>query len=373
MKLKLNSVARPKTNKIIYVDYGSQDTSGFYIERILNAYNGPIQIEAFVHSKFPESSAKAKINRLFAKRIDLFRNKIALNIYKTIDLYVCFFILLYKVYRYKNIVNLVVNVSVYQYFQAYEFLFKHLCRMATLVVTVHDAVELKHSYPTFLMSDQKSLFKYADLLWVHSKDSVNILGYLNKPTFFVPFPLMKTKKKEYGGVISNQKIKLLFLGHIRQEKGLDILLKAWRKLPKKNNHVELTVAGSIDPSLEIDFGNLNNVNLDIGYLDEFKFMNYLHTADVLIFPYTGGTNSGVYSMANSLCIPSITSSLPIFEDSDLFIQELSFSTESELIEIILNLKYDSVLKYHHKLSEMADIYDREFDAKIEDAYTTLFM
>jgi hypothetical protein len=119
------------------------------------------------------------------------------------------------------------------------------------------------------------------------------------------------------------------------------------------DHVSLTVAGAISDGSSYDVFGLVNAELVLGFVDDELFCDLISKADFLVFPYTGGTNSGVYSIASALGKPSLTSRIPLFTQSPYFIEDLAFDTEKQLVRIITSLvfKRDQVMKFT-KLAEV---------------------
>jgi glycosyltransferase involved in cell wall biosynthesis len=339
---------------VIHIDYGSAGSAGLYIEKILLATEGKTAVEAFLHHDFVGKRGGARVHRLFG----MFSSKLAGTIFeglgKVIELHFLFWLIPIIARIRSTRYRVVVVASFFQSFRAYAGLFRRLGRCAEVNVIVHDAVELSHQYPSIIMASRERILSYADCLLVHSQDSIEKLAYLDKRMVVIPFPPMKPDQPLPILKPSLSKLKFLFIGHIRPEKGLKTLLEAWRVLPDNvTDHVSLTVAGAISDGSSYDVFGLVNAELVLGFVDDELFCDLISKADFLVFPYTGGTNSGVYSIASALGKPSLTSRIPLFTQSPYFIEDLAFDTEKQLVRIITSLvfKRDQVMKFT-KLAEV---------------------
>jgi glycosyltransferase involved in cell wall biosynthesis len=87
----------------------------------------------------------------------------------------------------------------------------------------------------------------------------------------------------------------LFIGRIRQYKGLDQLLDAWTSLPAKNN-LKLLIAGEgkITRNLPED------VIIKNKWLEEASVVSLIRNAEMVIFPYQEASQSGLIPFAISL-------------------------------------------------------------------------
>ena len=363
-----------KNTKIVHIDYGTKGNAGLYLERILCVPQSEFSVEAYVHNDFQATRSNAKVIRIFDKFSKYIPFNPLKNLYRLVDLYCCFLIIIIRLQLEAKKNSITVFVALFQSFHAYHFLANWLARSMNLVVTVHDATEHKHSYPSLIMCQRDLILQSADHLLVHGPDSVLKLKYLNKPFLMIPFPLMRpdqsrlimTSPQEPGVT------KLLFIGHIRWEKGLDILLEVWRALPPESlKRLQLTIAGTYPKSLAIDFDKLSQVQLILEFIDDIRFEQMIYDTDYVVFPYREGTNSGVLSVAASLGKPCITSSIPLFLESPFFIRELSFATSEELAEILKRCDRESSRTFSERLKRLVDVEDSKFDAEVIKCYRSV--
>ena len=108
---------------------------------------------------------------------------------------------------------------------------------------------------------------------------------------------------------------LLFFGIVRPYKGLKYLIEALSLLKTRGVTPTLLVAGDFwhDRSLyekQIEaYGLAEQVKLDDRYIPDEDAALMFSAADVLVAPYTGGTQSGVAGLALGFGLPIITSAL----------------------------------------------------------------
>ena len=102
---------------------------------------------------------------------------------------------------------------------------------------------------------------------------------------------------------------LLFFGLIREYKGLDILLEAFRLLPGED--WQLIVAGEPYGSFEkyqriIDtLPGKDRIRLSLKYIKDSEVTDYFSAADVAVLPYRSATQSGISSVAYHFEVPMI--------------------------------------------------------------------
>lgn len=365
-----------KPSLLVHIDYGSQGSAGLYIERLLKVPTNFDEVVAFVHSGYAGDAGTAKVYRLFGRLSLLIGPRALQSLYKWLDLYLCFLRIWISLRRRSRGRRMVVVVSLFQSFRAYKWLFRRLQPLGELVVIVHDAVEHAQSYPAVVMSPRLDILAYAHRLVAHSNDAKRSLERYGLPVSVMPFPPMKPVSSGRQRRLIGDRLRFLFIGHIKPEKGVDRLVRVWRSLPESVlQRCALTIAGSLSAEALPDFGGLKNANIMIGFLGEEEFVGIIEDADCLVFPYTGGTNSGVYSISCSMAKPSIVSSLPVFSESPFYPASLSFDGDDGLTKRILE-----VVEQPSYLVEMSEAMhaiwrkaDADFDAFFEynDPFTPL--
>jgi len=322
---------------VVFVDYGSQGPAGFYSERIIREAEKKHIVEAFLHREFQGALSRAKVFRLFGRFIRYKNRGLFASIYKWIELEISLIgIALYLRSRKRKYPQLTLVLSLYQSFSAYSRFLHIVRRFSHVKLIIHDAVELRHSYPKFIMAPREEIISSAHELLVHGEESFRLLIHLNKPITSMPFP-------NFQSVVGDEQtlhpigepLRFLYIGHIRFEKGVDILLDAWRALPPQlYSAANLTVAGEIIGELKICLDHLTSVEVVSSFIDDDRFLKLIETADCVLFPYRGGTNSSVLTTAIGLLKPTIVSRIPLFVDSPFFNEKLSFETVEDLTKLL---------------------------------------
>lgn len=362
--------------KFIHIDYGTKGNAGLYLLQILKAYSGPIPVDAYVHSEFPRRVAHACVLRIFDHLSRFIPWKFAQQVYKCLDIYVCFAWLAMVIILRPRKQRIFVFVQFFQSFHAYEWLFRRINTHCTLIVTVHDAVELSHNYPALIMSSRDDILRHAHFLLVHGAESVKKLNYLSKPIFQIPFPLMTDEgTSNVPAYKADGIVRFLFIGHIRIEKGIDALVDAWRELPKEIlKNASLTIAGTYNGELNIDFDSLKNCELIFDYLSDKRFVELINDSHYVVLPYRGGTNSGVLSVAIAMNRPCITTRIPLFSESLFFEERLAVAELSSLSDLLASVVRNDLKDYDIYLKQI--LINRissksKFSKKINDFYNEI--
>ena len=142
----------------------------------------------------------------------------------------------------------------------------------------------------------------------------------SKPSLFSPHPIfanfgeVETKQDACRALGLDPEVGYsLFFGIIRDYKGLDILLDAW-KIAKDSGHTagrKLIVAGEFygEEAKYLEHIERNGLQDDITLHDRFikdeDVRHYFSAADVLIQPYKSATQSGVTQIAYNFGLPMI--------------------------------------------------------------------
>lgn len=116
---------------------------------------------------------------------------------------------------------------------------------------------------------------------------------------------------------------VLFFGAIREYKGLDQLLEAYKIISKSKNNIKLLIAGAPD-SAEVEqlyFDRIKEIsgNGNIQFFPEFipseKVATYFTASDVVALPYKRIDHSGVVHLAYSFAKPIIATRVGDFEEA----------------------------------------------------------
>src|SRR5699024_1867494 len=127
----------------------------------------------------------------------------------------------------------------------------------------------------------QEIYDYADFLIVHTQNAINILKELYKVNankiLYHPFPIIdlsllrKHESKEH----KKEQPNFLFIGVIRQEKGVQNLIDAWERLGP-SFPAQLHIAGFKPDDVQIDTNKINNfpnVKLTIRSLSDMEYFD----------------------------------------------------------------------------------------------------
>lgn len=143
-------------------------------------------------------------------------------------------------------------------------------------------------------------------------------NYTSAPALFSPHPMFENFGKAVGrdaacerlGIDASSRY-MLFFGLIRDYKGLDILLEAWRRIEDRN--LKLIVAGEFYASREKYMPLIEALGDRVVLHDRFvadeDVKYYFSVADAVILPYKSATQSGVTQVAYNFRLPMIVSNV----------------------------------------------------------------
>jgi len=362
-------------NRLILLDYGSAGNAGFYMNAWLEALDGR-QVTGVVHRKCKEVDIDYKRLNYFGNiNIELsWLPEAIVKISRMIDLYFGLLLTLLKVHLLARRERVTIIVNIYQSFIVYEYFLRCLPRTVCKHLVIHDAVELAHNYPKFLMTDRNRLLHLADALIVHNQYSMIKLADVTRPIHEVPFPL-----PNQSGVIADKELSLpvhlLFIGSGRLEKGIENLCLSYNLLPVSvKDRIDLSIIGKnvlkFLPNKELS----RDINVEDRFVDDHEFENIISKAHFVIFPYTGGSNSGVFANAISMNVPCITSQINMFSESPFYNVNLAFSTDLELrslLEAISHMKDSEYKEIIKRLGLQRADYCKSFVNNIQALYKNL--
>ncbi len=197
-----------------------------------------------------------------------------------------------------------------------------------LVLTIHDVNPFSKKTNPYL---KRWILLLADKVIVHNefskkeliKDKINLKKISVVPHgHYLDFIKPKTNKivakKKFG--LQSKKV-IMFFGMIKEEKGLDILIKSFHEVRKKNKDVVLFIAGKNYKTdnkkytkIINQLGLKNSCVIHNKYIPENELCDYYGCADVIVLPYKLIFQSGVLMMSSSFNVPIIVSDLEPFLD-----------------------------------------------------------
>lgn len=371
---------------ILHIYAGSAGSAGSYIRELFLGLEPNFDQELVVNYYYPLSYGEAK--RCFYRFSELsspfkYRSKKIRLIIRYFEL---LFSLFYSyIYLIRNKVsflnyNLTSDLHV-------EYLFLKIVKVTTktrVLITCHDVVPFGTDDELGLKKKilrKKMFFDLADFLIVHNESSKcdlqkhfeitdNIIQY--------PFPIMSLKtdtllKKKSDGII-----RFGMIGHIRNEKGLDVLIEAWRNFFKSDKNVELIIAGNFATSDAYDLSTFNDLSIKVipSFLSDERYKQLIEELDVIILPYKRGTNSGIPSSVISLDSLLLTSDIPMFKCNPLVPPLFQFKSEDaislvEKIEWLCSLSEEERQSYRIKNMNQLINYRSSFIETTNQVYTNL--
>ena len=150
---------------------------------------------------------------------------------------------------------------------------------------------------------------------------------------------------------SNSTVNYLFFGRIAENKGLDILAEAYRKVyDELDNSVSLSVIGNGDFSLyEKLYRDLSNVTIINRWIEDREVESiFLGHNLILICPYKEGSQSGVIQVARDYGIPMIVTN----------VGGLSEQVENEITGLVTNVDADEIAAAMIRLANDKELYNQ---------------
>lgn len=156
------------------------------------------------------------------------------------------------------------------------------------------------------------------------KEDLDKFNRHRRPSLFSPHPLFVNFGDPLSKEAACSRLELdpnisyaLFFGIIRDHKGLDLLLDAWKKLKAEGHTVgrKLIVAGEFYHNKGkyvdqiVDNGLVDDIVLHDYFIKDNDVRYFFSAADVLIQPYLSATQSGVTQIAYHFELPMIVTNV----------------------------------------------------------------
>ena len=275
----------------------------------------------------------------------------------------------------------IINYSLTNMPNAYAFLSKIKKQLpgTKIVVTCHDVLPYKSTQNI----PYKKIYDLVDYLLIHNEASKKILEDEYKidesKILFHPFPLinlelLKDESKDYS-IKDSKKPNFLFIGVMREEKGVQLLVDAWEKLGE-NFDGNLIIAGFKPDDVEICFdkiANYCNFKAIIRSLSDEEYTDLINETDYVVFPYLKVGNSGVLSTVISLKKVPIVTKLKVFEESEYVNDKLMCNVNDinsicEKLEEVSKLHNQNYEKYKNEIISRLDANNKTFNELVIKAY-----
>lgn len=228
-----------------------------------------------------------------------------------------------------------------------------------IIVTVHDIESFEISKFKKFNIFEKFIYSLICKYIVHNKFSfeklkekiistkINIIPHGN----YIPFI------KRVSRNVNNTVFNILFFGHLKKVKGLDILLAGLAELKKENSNFILTIAGrpwrnnfSFYNEIIIKNDLTSNLQYNLNYIQDDEVYNYFNNADLVILPYKRIYQSGVLLLSMSYGRAVLASDLSAF--SEIIVDGVNgYLFHSEDVESLTN-KLREITKNVNKLKEI---------------------
>lgn len=366
---------------ILHIYAGTSGSAGTYLHEIYKALNKNFKQEFIVSYFYPFNYGK----KIFYRFSDLSKpnflhkiNKIRLIIRYfelLISLIYCFIFIKIKKPKIVNY-SLTTQINLEKFFLK---LVKEYTK-SKLYITVHDVIPFQTNYSNFeeSLKKRKSFFNLADKLIIHNKNSYDdLINYYkmdeNKIIEF-PFPIMDIKDINYLSEFDNLTDKLpnskyifSFVGHLRKEKGIEVLLESWKEFNLDNDIATesiLIIAGNIPKGFNYDFKKFDNLIIVNRFLNDLEYKNLISKSHCVILPYTKGTNSGIPSTVLSLGTKLITSDIDMFRNNEVIDKKFMFKNEdsnslNKILVQSINMNYNY---------SFLDNYNKKFDQEVNEFF-----
>lgn len=363
MKSKIN---------IIHIYYGSQGAGGLYIDEIFGALKkGGFTQQVFVSYYYPFKYGK----RIFFKFTDLasgVKNYTGRKYFRALEMLFGFgYCILYVMLKQPKIINYSLNSSFWT-----DLLFLKILKLfskAKIIVTCHDVVPFSkdETDKKKQMRYRQEIFTFADYLLVHNQNSIVDLekyyGIKMSKILFHSFPIMDLEKILLHEKTCNKIYDFAFIGHLRNEKGLDLLIDTWKLYHDEQPEATLVIAGNAPFKMPILDGiEKLNVDLKLKFLNDVEYFDLIQSTGTIILPYIEGTNSGVvYNLVN-LDVNIIYSDLDMFKFNPLLNQEGMFERKN-IQQLLQKLRF--FYKKENIAKENVFSYRQNFNKEVIKAYS----
>lgn len=201
---------------------------------------------------------------------------------------------------------------------------KLLKKYCKIVITVNDVIPFESRFME--KKCLKKIYGYADAILLHTDDNLKLFNDVYRTNNYKSVitaafrdwkDYIKVDKSEARKKLNipNDKKVVLFFGTIRESKGLDVLIKAMKKVTTPDAF--LLVGGAFhatDPQkykkLVNECLNSDNSLINFGHIPDKDLKLYFSAADVLTVPYREIYQSGIAQFGLIYGLPIIGSDIP---------------------------------------------------------------
>ena len=366
-------------------------TAGTYIDEIFKSLNDEFKQEVFVNYYYPYNYGKKYFYKFsdlsspynFLKKFNTLR-----RIIRLIEMIMGLIRTLINILgNEEKVVNYSLNSDLF-----IEYLFLKILKLNSVkvIITCHDVlpfgVSQNNIQQTKKFKTKKKFFELADYLLVHNENSVKELRYYygisGEMVVFSPFPIMdiNTFYKENCLPVDLKKACLKgqfivsMVGYFREEKGLNVLIDAWKRFYTNDKNAKLLLAGHFPNNTDLDLiKECQGVVLHEGFLNDNAYTELIKKSDIVVMPYIRGTNSGIPSSIVSMNTVVLTSDIEMFRNNPFLSPETMFksgdSTDlANKLEYFYNNKSKVFLKIKDENRNRFLLYRTSFKRSLVDSY-----
>ncbi|MDC1074667.1 hypothetical protein OAQ69_04215 [Gammaproteobacteria bacterium] len=347
---------------IIFHDYGSAGNAGVLVNSFFKFM--PEDGDKLIKILHKDWAFKTKrVYRLFG----YFDSWPLSNVFKFIEIcFVCLWILCVSfIGLCLTLKRPTVIINIYQPFRFYYLLMKFNIFANSLPI-IHDVITHKNKLPKIIQVDIQDFVRDFECIILSEHSEKDFLTYSPKHKYYVlPFPLYEFNN--YVGVAKSSispssnlrnethKIRVGFLGHLRFEKGIDIILEALKH--QEFGNLEVIIAGGNYIDLTIVESDYPSVKFSLDFVSTERYFELFGSLDYCLLLYDSSvSNSGILYDALYFNATPIVSKSPIFIENHFMNSFFFVDNSFELRELLRSLDLQQVRKEQADLCELKDEY-----------------
>ena len=228
------------------------------------------------------------------------------------------------------------------------------------IITAHDV--LPHIQKRFDHAWFGKLYRSLDAMIVHAEQNrrtaIDVLGVPESKVHVIPlgdfmhFDVADAPTRQQAlerlGYAPDTKL-VLFFGAVRPDKGLDVLIRAFKEIARAEPRARLVsvgpVKGSEDEARELYGGVARSLDLEdrvdlrFGYIDDVEVPVYFAASAVVALPYMESTQSGVVQVAfatKRAVVASAVGGIPEVVDEGVMGRLVKPGDEAQLADAVLS-------------------------------------
>lgn len=358
---------------LVHLYFGTKGSAGLYLHEIYSTLVFMnIEQKIIVSNYFPFNYGY----KIFFPLSDYFTNlfffiRLPLRAIELFLGYIASLLILFKLRpRYLN--YSLISLTRFDY--CFLLLVKKLTNI-NIIITCHDVVPFgeSESIVNSRVIILKKMLDLSDFFVVHNDYSKSILmnHYLisESKIFGHIFPLMDLEILFPYSKYTDRHYDFVFIGFLRSNKGLNLLLKAWEIFITKNPTASLYIGGKLpnDTNLDLNLFNQPGITFNPMYLDDKEIFQILSSANCVVLPYLSGTNSGILSLAIASGCNVIYSDIECFTSLKFLDNNGIFKVNS--IEKLIEKLQSFLLKERSTSNTIT--YRNQFSSEVLDSYNKL--